>query len=340
MKTEACIDRGFDFAEKGLFKKADRFFDIALKESAENARAYFGKLLVEFKAKTPEELAKRCMDFTKSENYKKANEYADGSFKRKLNSCVKEYEKAIKDRETLKISARYTIVKLHMDEAKTVADYEKVVEEFKTFEENYIDVDKLLKECKERIFNIKFNEAILAKGNAKTAQDFSACADMFEALGTEHEEVKEHLDFCRNNASVLYYKAAESLAEELALDQSIEMYTRVARSYELAGDYLDAEEKAKKFRALCGGVAEQIAENEVIMQETRELNKKARRKSFLKFLIFALIVSVIAAGVAYWYFYVYKPNQIYSQVHMLFNNGSYIETLKALGDLAANTGGF
>ncbi len=89
--------RGFLFLEDGMWKKANSYFEKALDIDIECAEAYLGKLLVELRAKTKEDLAKIEKEFDQKANYQKALRFSEGEFREELERLPLEwrYQKAI-----------------------------------------------------------------------------------------------------------------------------------------------------------------------------------------------------------------------------------------------------
>ncbi len=93
-RCEAAVKRGCLALEDGEWENADRFFEDALSYEAENARAYFGKLLARRRLHRGEELIAQDEPFAPDRDYQKALRFGDEAFRRELQS----YEKGREDR--------------------------------------------------------------------------------------------------------------------------------------------------------------------------------------------------------------------------------------------------
>jgi tetratricopeptide (TPR) repeat protein len=82
--VENLFKRAFLFLEDGDFVNASRYFDSVLDSDPENARAYLGKLMVDYSISKEEELANINIDFSGNLNYQKALRFADRAFSRRL----------------------------------------------------------------------------------------------------------------------------------------------------------------------------------------------------------------------------------------------------------------
>ena len=89
--VDSLLKRAFMFLEDGDFTRADEFCEQVLNIDPENARAYLGKLMVDFKVKKQNDLCKLTRRFTDNINYQKAYRFAD----EKLKAAFDEYQKNV-----------------------------------------------------------------------------------------------------------------------------------------------------------------------------------------------------------------------------------------------------
>ena len=73
---EAVLKRAFIFLEDGLFDRADRYLEIVLDQDPENAKAYLGRLLVNYQLCKPEELSTCAEIFENTGDFQRALRYA------------------------------------------------------------------------------------------------------------------------------------------------------------------------------------------------------------------------------------------------------------------------
>lgn len=97
-QIEACLERGFLFLEDKKWANADKYFEKALDLDPKTARAYLGKLLVEYQLSEPQALQSLSSTFVSSEHYKNVKRFGDEA----LLSELSKYDKAIKDRAAQK----------------------------------------------------------------------------------------------------------------------------------------------------------------------------------------------------------------------------------------------
>ncbi|MBQ3603466.1 MAG: toll/interleukin-1 receptor domain-containing protein [Clostridia bacterium] len=87
--SAALLKRAFLMLEDGDFARADEFCEQVLNIDAENAQAYLGKLMVEYKARTTDDLKKCFKPIFDSGNFQKAQRFGDAAFNEKLEEIVK-----------------------------------------------------------------------------------------------------------------------------------------------------------------------------------------------------------------------------------------------------------
>lgn len=114
-KADNLIKRGFMSLEDGDMQKAASYFEQALNEDAEEARAYEGLLLVELNLRSESELENLDNPFDQNSNYKKAIRFADEKLREKLNG----YIQTIKNRS---LDKTYSAAKEQIDSAKSLDD--------------------------------------------------------------------------------------------------------------------------------------------------------------------------------------------------------------------------
>ncbi len=86
--SSALLKRAFLMLEDGEFNRADEFLEQALNLDAENAQAYLGKVMVEYKVRVADELKQCKQPFFFNGNYKKAMRFGDEAFKIKLEEIA------------------------------------------------------------------------------------------------------------------------------------------------------------------------------------------------------------------------------------------------------------
>ena len=138
--VEALVERGMIFLEDQEWRTAQAYFDNALDAEPKNVSAYIGKLLIDLRLKKPEELLQYGDDISSNSNFKKALKYASDDEKNNLETISKEiiYKKAI------------TLESGKPEEA--IEQYSRITD--------YKDVTQRIENCRERIKNKKYEEAL------------------------------------------------------------------------------------------------------------------------------------------------------------------------------------
>ena len=96
VNDQNLVKRGFYLLEEGNFKEAERCFERCLDQNVENADAYLGKLLVEFKCREIEDLQDLRHDIYNSSNYKRAFQYGSPQLQDQLDELEKSIRKNIR----------------------------------------------------------------------------------------------------------------------------------------------------------------------------------------------------------------------------------------------------
>lgn len=139
------------FLEDGDFDLADEYFNRVLDIDPECAKAYIGRMLVELKLKSEDELAGCKVDITKYNNYNKAVRFADNKYKEKLEQFNPE---AMEKKEIDRIEATYNNANEMMNRAKTKYENKMAADLFRSIID-YKDSADLADICDERVKNIQ-----------------------------------------------------------------------------------------------------------------------------------------------------------------------------------------
>lgn len=86
--SEVILKRAFMLLEDAQWQKADELLEQVLNHEPENAKAYIGKLMIDFKVNKEENLGKIEVDFSENANYQKVIRFADDVTKDRIqNYC-------------------------------------------------------------------------------------------------------------------------------------------------------------------------------------------------------------------------------------------------------------
>ncbi|MBP0983290.1 MAG: toll/interleukin-1 receptor domain-containing protein [Oscillospiraceae bacterium] len=190
-KADNLIKRGFMSLEDGDMQKAGSYFEQALNEDAEEARAYVGLLLVELDLRSEADLETVSEPLDTRNNFKKAMRFADDKLRERLSG----YNEAIRNRE---FDNTYNRAKAQLDNSHS-------------FEEVRAGVNSLLqvkgwRDANDILYNIacKYSEGTVLKNLnfavnvLKEIIDWKDSKDIIYQIGTrfEDETDPEKLNFC------------------------------------------------------------------------------------------------------------------------------------------------
>ena len=88
--AEALLKRAFIFMEDGNWEEADEYCERVLDQDPENAKAYFGKLMVELHCHSMDDIPNCEKPFDNSNNYKKAIRYGGEELERQLTGYIEQ----------------------------------------------------------------------------------------------------------------------------------------------------------------------------------------------------------------------------------------------------------
>jgi len=99
-ETDALLKRAYLVLEDSDWQKADELLEQVLNRDPENARAYFGKVMVQLQSPSEEKLWTRLLDqpnvswplINENKNYQKALRYADSKYLQELEPFTRKEE--------------------------------------------------------------------------------------------------------------------------------------------------------------------------------------------------------------------------------------------------------
>ena len=142
-QPEALLKRAFLLLEEGLFDKADAYLEVVLNQDPENAEAYLGKLMVDLRVETQEELKDCSLPFDNKGSYRMIMRFGDESLKTTLIGYI---ESINARNEEAKIDDIYRRAIDAMKSATTENEYRFVAELFESISA-YMDSESLMFEC-------------------------------------------------------------------------------------------------------------------------------------------------------------------------------------------------
>ena len=95
---DPLLERAFMFLEDGDFQRADAFLEQVLNQAPQNAYAYLGKLMVEFRIQRKEDLSSCPKTFKQSNNYKRILLFGSRDLKQEVEGYLLSATKQIEER--------------------------------------------------------------------------------------------------------------------------------------------------------------------------------------------------------------------------------------------------
>ena len=169
------LKRGFLFLADGEWSKATDYFEKVLDADPENSRAYVGRLLSELHIIKEEQLVDSPEIFSDKDNYKKALQFADDTYRKKLIEYSTEniYRKA----------------KKAFSSARTENDYKEANLAFVSIK-GYKDADILSDKCQEKAEEARIEE-IYKNGRTELDKDTIPCCESAVSLLKTIPEYKD-----------------------------------------------------------------------------------------------------------------------------------------------------
>ena len=177
--TAPLLQRVFMFLEDGNWNSADEYCEKVLDLEPQNALAYVGKLMVELRVKTQQNLSDCEEPFDNSNNYQKAMRFADDTLKASLTDAITVIKNRILER-------KYVAALRMKDKAKTDSDYTNAVNVFKELGD-YKDSSSIASECQNTANELfaegKYKTAVSMLENAISEQELLDGIKILETLG-------------------------------------------------------------------------------------------------------------------------------------------------------------
>ena len=184
--TAPLLQRVFMFLEDGNWNSADEYCEKVLDLEPQNALAYVGKLMVELRVKTQQNLSDCEKPFDNYNNYQKAMRFADDTLKGSLTDAITVIKNRILER-------KYVAALCMKEKAKTDSDYINVVNVFKELGD-YKDSSSLASESQnvanELFAEGKYKTAVSILENAISEQEFLDSIKILDTLGDYRDSVE------------------------------------------------------------------------------------------------------------------------------------------------------
>ena len=156
--VESLLKRAFMFLEDGDFARADEFCEQVLNIDPENAQAYLGKLMVDYKVKKQNDLRKLTRRLDNNINYRKAYRFADKELKVALDAYRKDVVANITEQIFSKAVAAYNTSNEPFELLEIASTFEKI-----SGYKNSVELMQLCREKARKISKLEETERIKAE---------------------------------------------------------------------------------------------------------------------------------------------------------------------------------
>lgn len=184
--TAPLLQRVFMFLEDGNWNSADEYCEKVLDLEPQNALAYVGKLMVELRIKTQQNLSDCEKPFDNYNNYQKAMCFADDALKASLSDAIAVIKTRILER-------KYVTALQMKEKATTDSDYTNAVKALKELGD-YKDSLSLAIECQnvanELFAEGKYKTAVSVLENAISEKEFLNGIKILDTLGDYRDSIE------------------------------------------------------------------------------------------------------------------------------------------------------
>ena len=321
--ASALVMRGQFALDDGEWDQANGYFERALDENPRDAQAYIGKMLVEFRLSSLEQVAKRSIDLEESNNFRRALLFATGADKAQLEKLqenrtrfwlIKQLTCGLrniaKQKEPLeRLDVVYNNACARMDAAKTRTEFEDLARAFDKIA-SHRDASNKAKQCRYEAQVIVYQELKTRCSYAKTQEEYEKLAAEFEKLNL-HQAAAEQAKLCRYEAQDVVYARGMAL---LSTAKTETQYLAVAKVFESISAHRDAWNQALRCR--------QTASDLKAAAIAREKRKKLITALVVIALILAAVLTVLTITV-------FIPMHNYNAAVALMEEGNYQEAIAA-----------
>lgn len=196
-RTTPLLERAYMFIEDGEWDNANDYFERVLDIEPKKSQAYLGKLLVEYKCHSLQELISSDNNYDESNNYSKIIRFGDDDLKKELENGLFEAKK----RYELKVNTqKYEYAKSLMLKARTMKDYKTAADSFRLLGD-FKDSKQLAEECSNKeksteMFEEDYKEAISLMSSS-TVIVLQKALEIFKGL-EGFKDAEEKALICQN----------------------------------------------------------------------------------------------------------------------------------------------
>ena len=256
--VESLLKRVFIFLEDEDFISANDYCEKILDIDPENAQAYFGKVLVEYRLSSQEQLCEMIFDITKSKNFQKALRYADAKYKEvleeidtklhkklllfKLNFILKKRLGGMEEKEK-----HYQLFVDRMNTSYTSQQFDSLASAFETLK-GYRDSDELKQRCKDKAVALNQEEKYeKAKNlmNNNTAMSYKKAAVVFGEI-IDYKDSRQLREYCLNESEQTFYVEKYTEANRLMSEGTMSSLESATDIFGEIIDYKDSSALQKE----------------------------------------------------------------------------------------------
>ncbi|MEE0914595.1 MAG: toll/interleukin-1 receptor domain-containing protein [Ruminococcus sp.] len=196
-RTTPLLERAYMFIEDGEWDNANDYFERVLDIEPKKSQAYLGKLLIEYKCHSLQELISSDNNYDESNNYSKIIRFGDDDLKKELENGLVEAKK----RYELKVNnQKYEYAKSLMQKARTIKDYKTAADSFRLLGD-FKDSKQLAEECSNKeksteTFEEDYKEAISLMSSS-TVIVLQKALEIFKGL-EGFKDAEEKALICQN----------------------------------------------------------------------------------------------------------------------------------------------
>lgn len=316
--TGALTKRGYIFLEDGEYAQADSYFDKALDENPEDAKAYLGKVLSSLNKSSVEELTDTLVDLNSFKDFERAIRFSSDEEKATLESIKENTDKKYlikcltvginkylskSEKQLKKEEAKRLADEAHeLASQATVESFEKIVDIYTEAYNRNLDIDLFGKsELDARKRQLQIIKFLSASGEAYSKYEVEGCKyfsgvqlnydtiekeleKMVKEGSIEHEHVDGRVKYCIKGGAEIRAAKIRANGYKFANDlmnnaSSDKDYFKCVQLFEkLIGYYDDAEQKKMECERLA---QEAILKREKELAEAEKM-KKIQRKNYLE----------------------------------------------------------
>ena len=297
--TSSLVRRGFLFLEESEWESADEYFEKVLDQEPENAQAYLGKLLIDFKINRPEELEYLTKPFDNNINYSRIIRFGDEN----LVKTVQKYLKTIIEKiEKARIESLYITAVRTLTTAETVEDCllaEQTFEKIIDYKDSQAQIHTARKRAQDMRFSARYKFALGLMRGGKTASDFTNAANVFDEMpGYRDSEILRSQ--CLEKAQEIEKDEIYNKAIFLMSGNKVDDYKNAVSEFEKIKDYKDSAQKIE----FCNNKIEEIIAPKAIVEKEeprspvvkKEVDPQTKNKR--KKIIICVFAAVMAVAIA------------------------------------------